>query len=92
MQASEKGWGAAAQIIKAVADDRGLEHSHHRLLIRLTHDLARETEDRDLRTLFGSANILHGNFYEDILNHEEVEEYLQDIAQFIDKVERLLPN
>ncbi len=92
LQASEKGWGATAQIIKAVADNRGLNHAHHRLIIRLTHDLAQETGDRELRTLFGSANTLHSNFYEDILNHEKVEEYLQDVAPFIDRVERLLPN
>ena len=90
MQASEKGWRAAAQIIKAVADNRGLNHAHHRLLIRLTHDLARETGtcERGLAT----QNILHGNFYEDVLNQEEVEEYLQDVAQYIDKVEQLLPS
>ena len=29
-QASEKGWGAAAQIVKAIADRRGWEHKTHR--------------------------------------------------------------
>ena len=29
-QASEKGWGATAQILKAVAEQRGWEHSRHR--------------------------------------------------------------
>ena len=29
-QASEKGWGATAQTLKAVAEQRGWEHSQHR--------------------------------------------------------------
>ena len=29
-QASEKGWGAAAQMVKAVADERGMAHHSHR--------------------------------------------------------------
>ncbi len=91
-QASEKGWGAAAQMVKAVADERGLEHRHHAVLIRLTHDLVRETGDPELQDLFDSANALHGNFYEDVLVHEEVEQRLYRVAVFVDQVERLLPD
>ena len=29
-QASEKGWGAAAQLVKAIAEQRGWEHKTHR--------------------------------------------------------------
>ena len=29
-QASEKGWGATAQILKAIAEQRGWEHNRHR--------------------------------------------------------------
>ena len=31
-QASEKGWGVTTQILKAVAEQRGWEHSRHRHL------------------------------------------------------------
>ncbi len=31
-QASEKGWGAAAQMVRAVAEQRGWEHTGHALL------------------------------------------------------------
>ncbi len=31
-QASEKGWGAAAQMVEAVAKSRGWPHRHHGLL------------------------------------------------------------
>ena len=32
LQASEKGWGAASQMVKAVAESRGWQHDQHRLL------------------------------------------------------------
>ena len=42
-QASEKGWGAAAEIVKAVAEERGWPHDAHRLLYDAIHNLERET-------------------------------------------------
>ena len=30
VQASEKGWGATAQIVKAIAQERGWSHNSHR--------------------------------------------------------------
>ena len=41
-QASEKGWGAAAQILKAVAEQRGWEHGRHRHLSRVASRLRAE--------------------------------------------------
>ena len=32
-QASEKGWGAAAQMVKALAEQRGWQHNNHPLLV-----------------------------------------------------------
>ena len=52
-QASEKGWGAAAQIVQAIAARRDWEHQGHRELFRAV--------DR----LFDVASALHINFYED---------------------------
>ena len=89
-QASEKGWGAAAQIVKAVADEGGLDHRHHARLIRLAQDFAQETGDRDMEIQFSIAQQLHGNFYEGMLNHDEIEWRLQSVERFVEKVERLL--
>ena len=77
-------------MVKAVADERGLEHRHHAVLIRLTHDLAIETGGPELQDLFDSANTLHGNFYEDKLTREEIERRLHRVAMFVNRVERLL--
>ena len=63
-QASEKGWGATAQILKAVAEQRGWEHDRHRHYLRITSRLRSETGDGDIRRLFNTASALHENFYE----------------------------
>ena len=47
-QASEKGWGAAAQILKAVAEQRGWEHGKHRHLFRVASRLRAELGDRKI--------------------------------------------
>ena len=61
-QASEKGWGATAQMMKAIAESRGWEHGRHR------HQIARrlraQVGDRDMYYLFNTASALHENFYE----------------------------
>ena len=82
-QASEKGWGAAAQAVKAVAERRGWRHRDHPSLFSAVRRLARETRNNDLDTLFHRANGLHGNFYENTLPANVVSEGLEDVAEFI---------
>ena len=53
-QSSEKGWGAAAQMVKAVADQRGWEHAGHRQLFTAVRRLRDETGDQDIRRLFNA--------------------------------------
>ena len=90
VQASEKGWGAAAMMVKAIAAQRGLEHENHRHLFPVVRGLVRQTGDRELRRLFAVANDLHRNFYENWLPVEDVAEGLDDVGEFVEKVERLL--
>ena len=42
-QASEKGWGAAAQMVKAVAEQRGWQHRQHAALFAAVSRLVDET-------------------------------------------------
>ena len=90
LQASEKGWGAAAQIIKALADERGINHRHHAALQVTVDTIMEETGDTDFNVLFESANGLHRNFYEGRMIRATVELHLQRVGQFVDKVENLL--
>ena len=85
-QASEKGWGAAAVAVKAVAEARGLRHEGHRELWRALEQFADETGDAELRAQFGLAGALHTNFYEAWLGAETVEEYLGQVERLVRKL------
>ena len=89
-QAGEKGWGAAAEMVKAIAAQRGLYHQSHRALYEIVDALVRETGDREISTLFSSANDLHFNFYENWFGRESIEFRIQNIELFVGKVEALL--
>ena len=89
-QASEKGWGAAAQRVKAVAEQRGWEHNGHALLYQAVRRMVQETGDTQLATLFHVASSLHSNFYENWLPIELVQSGLEDVGELVDKLEGLL--
>lgn len=88
-QASEKGWGAAAQMVKATAETRGWRHGGHRDLFRAVDRLVEETGDENLRGAFGAANALHMNFYEGWLTHETVEAHLARVTELVGKLDEL---
>ena len=88
-QASEKGWGAAAVLVKAAAEARGVDHEKHRHLWQTIRALVRETDDVELRSLFSHAESLHGNYYEDMLDAEEVGEFLADVERLVGKLREL---
>ena len=90
-QASEKGWGAATQMVKAIAEERGWAHQRHGQLHRAVAQLRDETGDADIRRLFAVANDLHANFYENWLDARIVRLHLDDVERFLDKLEPLLP-
>ena len=64
-QASEKGWGAAAHIAKAVALAQGWQYSRHNHFHRLMNRVGELSGQGDrVSFLHGRAEILHANFYE----------------------------
>ena len=88
-QASEKGWGAAAQIVKAVAEKRGSLHNNHYRLFQIADDLAGELGDTDISRLFAIASSLHTNFYEDWMPSGIIRVGLDDVNWFVAKLEPL---
>ena len=88
-QASEKGWGAAAQMVKSVAAQRGWSHQSHAALFNVITQLVDETGDGEIRDLFHIANALHINFYENWDNADNVAGALSQIERFVDKLEPL---
>lgn len=90
LQASEKGWGAAARMVKAVAEERGWRHSSHGDLYRAVDRLAGELADEDLKRLFHSASALHRNFYEGWMTEEAVARGLRAVEDFVRRLDDAL--
>ena len=88
-QASEKGWGAAAQMVKGLAEAKGWRHDDHRELYQAVNRLAQERGDRAIRILFISAIALHSNFYENWMPKEMVEDGLSQVKAFVQKLGEL---
>lgn len=85
-QASEKGWGATAQILKAIAAQRGWERNRHRHYHRIVSRLRAKTGDGDIRHLFNTASALHENFYDNYMQIDDVADGLDDAEALLDKL------
>ena len=90
-QASEKGWGAAAWMAKAVAEAQGWQYTTHRHFNTVMNDVRLATGDERLPGLRGIANDLHGNFYERkiFLSPAAIATDLEHIAILLDILEPL---
>ena len=86
VQASEKAWGAASQVVKAVAAKRGKELRSHVELHRFVAELRRGIRDAELSTLWASATSLHQNFYENWLPSETVNDWIENVKKFVEKL------
>ena len=62
-QASEKAWGAAAHMAKAVAAAQGWEYENHRDFSHILNNAWQRTGNDQIRPLRAIANDLHGNYY-----------------------------
>jgi len=90
VQASEEGWGAAAQIVKALAAKEGRELRSHKDLWSYVNELAKKLQDIEVRHLWGRANNLHQNFYEGWMPQEDVEAAIEDVKKFIERLKKFL--
>ena len=90
VQASEKLWEAASQMVKAVAAKRNLELRSHGDLNRFVADVRREVNEPEIRRVWQIATSLHQNFYEAWLPGETVKESVEDIKRFREMLERIL--
>ena len=91
-QASEKGWGAASHMVKAVAaaiDQQYTRHEAFRHIIRLA---AKQTGNRRQLVQMGhSAEMLHSNYYQRkrFLDADYIAEDLDDVAELLERLEPL---
>ena len=89
-QASQQGWSAASQVLSAIAQKRGWEHTRRRHHLITVSQLRAETGDPDIRRLFRAASDLQENFHEDTMLPFEVAEALDDVAALMEKLLPLL--
>ena len=89
LQASEKGWGAAAHAVKAIAESRGWRHRSHRDLFVVSSTIAAATGRLEIAELFSVANALHQNFYEGWMNQEHIAMNLDSVGRLLDILDSL---
>lgn len=84
-QASEKGWGAAAHMAKAVAVAQGWEYETHADFSVVLNQAWQATGNDRLRDLRGIANELHGNYYrrKRHLNAEVIGQDIEGVAELM---------
>ena len=88
-QASEKLWGAAAQVLKSFAEKHDLEHDSHSHAYKVIREAVRESRNPDVGEWFKHAEALHGNFYENWMIESEIRSSAADVRRLIDAVERV---
>ena len=93
-QASEKGWGAAAWMAKAVAQAQGWQYKRHEEFADIINRSRLMTGDEQLRNHRRVANELHGYFYtrKRFLDAEDIGDGLDRIAELLDILEPLTEN
>ena len=85
-QASEKGWGAAALIVKAIAENwkaYGAMHGSHWHLAAMVKGLAGLDPQSGIDRAFQDVQDLHGNFYENDLALSTISLHLGQVRRFI---------
>ncbi len=90
-QASEKGWGAAAWMTKAVAVTHGWEYERHEHFSMVLNNARALTGNDRLPALRSIANELHGNYYRRRrhLDSESIGIDLKSVAVLLDVLEPL---
>ena len=91
LQASEKGWGAAAHAAKLFAEScDDLEYERHEQLDEVVTEMGIATNNhRQISQWAKSANRLHRNFYDDDLDADAIAACLEDARNFVSVALRL---
>lgn len=89
VQASEKLWGAAANAVMAVAQQRGWPYGKHYALKVAVQRLAHECDDEllgeALVSEFTTAESFHANFYHDFMEDFQIETGRPIVRRFVNR-------
>ena len=90
LQASEKLYGAAVQVVTAIAQQRNWRYDSHRSMKNVVYRLAREYNDDSIISEFGIAERFHWSFYHDSLEPYEIEAERPIVHQFVARMSALV--
>ena len=90
-QASEKGWGAAAHMAKAVAVAQGWEYGTHADFSEVLYQASLLANNPRIRQIRGIANELHQNYYrrKRHLNADAIRADLGEVAELLEALHPL---
>ena len=90
---SEALWGAATQMVKAVAKAHNRANRSHRQMIYAVRWISANAANApELPTEFSRIERLHVNFYDGELSDAEIDDLHDATAQFVAKMQRILGN
>ncbi len=94
LQAGEKAWGAIAQQLKIVGQERGWRHSSHQQLEGIGRIIIHEYPDlapqQLVEALTDAYRVGHENFYENMYDAAHIEEMLGDVERELPRLEQLV--
>ena len=90
-QASEKAWGAAAWMAKAVAEAQGWQYNRHDEFFTVIRQAQDVSGDARLRNLRRAANELHGYYYtrKRFLRSDDIGQGLDEVTLLLDILQPL---
>jgi hypothetical protein len=91
LQATEKVWGALAQMLKAHGQQRGwMNLGSHRTVGRIAQQLDAECSDLNIINAYVAADNGHRNFYDNEMSPPEIEGIIVTVAGVLPELERAL--
>ena len=91
LQATEKIWGALAQMLKAHGQQRGWKNlGGHRTVGHIARQLHLEYDEIDVVSAYLAADNGHRNFYDNEMSPPEIEDIITVVAKVLPELENAL--
>ena len=90
LQASEKGWDAAAYLVEAISEQHGWPHAWGGDLFIAVDRITAELDDERVGRLFLSASALQQNFHEGWMPAGSVAAGLNAVEEFVRRLDDLI--
>ncbi len=91
LQATEKVWGALAQMLKAHGQQRGwMNLAGHRTVGHIARQMAAEYDDLRIMNAYVAADNGHRNFYDNEMSPPEITDIIATVAEVLPDLERAL--